>query len=213
MAEYRVDGFTFFASFHELSKELSDEQYAIFFRAVSDYVFDGEEPQLDGLMKAAFEGVRPNLDLSIQKRMAGKKGGRPKTKEVKTKNESGLNRADTGKTQKTEEPKKSKKPKVVLSNRIEKNRIEENRREKNRTEENRTEQENLFLSSERKPSLNQGKNKNELDFEFQDFCKFYPDDSSPQLYDALIAEWQKDPSKTPLSGFIMESMDRITEGA
>ena len=73
------DSFIFYRSFMEALEELSDEQYARVFRAISKFALDGKETKLTGVEKAIFQLTKPQL-LANQKRWEnGCRGGRKPT--------------------------------------------------------------------------------------------------------------------------------------
>jgi hypothetical protein len=80
-----IDGYIFFASFHESTQKLDDTQYGILMRAVNNYAFYGIEPEnLDWVIEMAFGLIKPQIDANNRKRTTylksvenGKKGGAP----------------------------------------------------------------------------------------------------------------------------------------
>ena len=86
MANERVDGFIFYASYYDGISELTDEEQGRLYKAIMDYAFTAKEPELSGASSMAFKFIRPTLDANIKRRLNGKKGaeygvrgGRPKT--------------------------------------------------------------------------------------------------------------------------------------
>ena len=75
----------FYRSFRESIKELPEANQLEIYNAIFDYSFDFEEPELNGLSKAIFSLIRPNLDANIRKYFNGSTGGRPKLTETKPK--------------------------------------------------------------------------------------------------------------------------------
>jgi hypothetical protein len=82
-----TDGYIYFASFHESTKELDDTQYGKLMRSINEYAFYGNEPPDDipGVIKMAFGLIKPQIDANKRKREDylkskedGKKGGAPK---------------------------------------------------------------------------------------------------------------------------------------
>lgn len=69
------DGFMFFKNYYTATKMMTDEQRLQFYDAIIEYGIINKEPELDGLMKSAFELVRPGIDKSIDIRERGRKGG------------------------------------------------------------------------------------------------------------------------------------------
>lgn len=79
----RCEKFQFFHSYYLSAKLLdSEEKQRKFILGLLDYAFTGEEPELQGELKAMFELARPNIDKSISysKKASdnGKLGGAPK---------------------------------------------------------------------------------------------------------------------------------------
>lgn len=73
------DGFIFYASFHEAISQLDDANQLELYKAVVTYGLTGEEPTLEGIAKAMFTLIKPQLDANQKRYENGKKGGRPKT--------------------------------------------------------------------------------------------------------------------------------------
>lgn len=95
------DSFVFYGSFYEAIKELQPEQQLEAYRAICGYAIDGEEPEIDGIAKAIFLLVRPQIDANNKRYENGKKGGRKESKEEskanqnKTKGEPKQNQDET----------------------------------------------------------------------------------------------------------------------
>lgn len=70
----------FYINWYQFAKTLSDdpEKQLRFYNMVFDYSFAGIEPPKDDELYAIFIFVKPNIDASLKKRMAGKKGGEKK---------------------------------------------------------------------------------------------------------------------------------------
>ena len=80
-----TDGYIFFASFHESTKDLDDTKYGKLMRTVNEYAFSEIEPNFAGVLKVAFGLIKPQIDANKRKRAGyiksvedGKKGGAPK---------------------------------------------------------------------------------------------------------------------------------------
>lgn len=70
------DQFTYYRSFQEALTELPDDLRLGVMDAIINYALDGTEPQgLCAMQRMAFRLIRPNLDASRKKAMAGKIGG------------------------------------------------------------------------------------------------------------------------------------------
>ena len=81
-----MDAFVFYRSFYEAIRHLPDKaDKADIYEAIASYALDGVEPQLAGTSAAIFTIVKPFLDKNIQRSINGRKGGRPKQNETKTK--------------------------------------------------------------------------------------------------------------------------------
>lgn len=86
-----VTKFSFFESFYEAAKGLSDADRLAFYDAVCAYAFDEIEPQFDGIMAVVWTLAKPNIDSSVKGQKAGSEGGRGNRKnpsEEKAKGES-----------------------------------------------------------------------------------------------------------------------------
>lgn len=57
--------FAFHGSYYEAAKALPKKERVNVILAVCGYALDGEEPELDGLSKAVFELIRPQLDSDL----------------------------------------------------------------------------------------------------------------------------------------------------
>lgn len=73
------DAFTFFRSYYEAAKELTDKQRLAFFDAIILYGIEGDETERTGIAKAMFSLVKPTIDKSKARATAGAKGGKNKT--------------------------------------------------------------------------------------------------------------------------------------
>ena len=63
----------FYRSFYEAIKELPDEYQLEVFRAISEYSFLGEEPEMNGISKAIFSLIKPQIDANNRKYENGKR--------------------------------------------------------------------------------------------------------------------------------------------
>ena len=70
--------FSFYRSYYEASKDLPREAQADFLMAICAYIFDGVEPELQGVASAMFKLAKPTLDTSIKRASAGQAGGKSK---------------------------------------------------------------------------------------------------------------------------------------
>ena len=86
-----MDKVTFFKSYADAARKMKDDDMRLrFYDALIGYVFYGEEPDLsdDPTLDIAFTLVRPNVDSSAQKSIAGSSGGRPKSTSESTRKSS-----------------------------------------------------------------------------------------------------------------------------
>ena len=67
-----------YKSFYEAVAECDPETFKKVFVAVFEYGMRGIQPELDGVAKALFSLMKPQIDANIRKRENGIKGGRPK---------------------------------------------------------------------------------------------------------------------------------------
>ena len=80
------DSFIFYKSFYDAIKNIPDEEQLKLFKSICDYCFGENEIELeDGIAKALFILIKPNIDSANARYKAsvenGKKGGRPKTQQ------------------------------------------------------------------------------------------------------------------------------------
>lgn len=88
--------FVFYRSFYEALSSLPDEVKGRLFDAICNYALNGAEPDFEGVEKALFTLMRPQLDANAKRYENGRKGGRPATnkddKKTKTKPNSNQNK-------------------------------------------------------------------------------------------------------------------------
>lgn len=78
--------FSFYRSYYEAAKDLpTKEDQADFLMAICSYIFDGVEPEIQGVASAMFKLAKPNLDTSVKRANAGQIGGSNNKKQNKTK--------------------------------------------------------------------------------------------------------------------------------
>lgn len=78
--------FSFYRSYYEAAKDLpTKEDQAYFLMAICSYIFDGVEPEIQGVASAMFKLAKPNLDTSVKRANAGQIGGSNNKKQNKTK--------------------------------------------------------------------------------------------------------------------------------
>ena len=77
-----ADGFTFFKSFYLGLRNLDDHTYREVMDALCKHAFTDNEVELEGVARALYEVMIPNVDSSINKREAGRKGGKSANADV-----------------------------------------------------------------------------------------------------------------------------------
>ena len=69
--------FSFYRSYFEAAKDLpTKEDQADFLMAICSYIFDGVEPEIQGVASAMFKLAKPNLEMSVKRANAGQIGGK-----------------------------------------------------------------------------------------------------------------------------------------
>ena len=83
--EMRMESYVFYRSFHDATKDLTDEQYGKIMRIINEYSLNGIEPNIgdDTVVKMAFLLVKPQIDANSRRRENGNKGGRPRKRTMK----------------------------------------------------------------------------------------------------------------------------------
>ena len=82
-----MEGFIFYSSFLEATKDLDNEQFGIVMRAITEYGINGIVPEnMDHITKIVFTLVRPQIDANAKRREDGAKGGRPSKQVSDTEN-------------------------------------------------------------------------------------------------------------------------------
>lgn len=72
--EYNVGRFTFFPSYYENIKQLSNEESGILIKAMCAYMFDGVVPTFDNpVLNMAWINIQWHLDKSLKLSSNGKK--------------------------------------------------------------------------------------------------------------------------------------------
>ena len=74
-----LQGFTFLRSYYDCLRKVDKDTAYKLYQAICAYMFTGNEPTFDGDVNAEafWELIRPNLDSTRQKIVAGRKGGAP----------------------------------------------------------------------------------------------------------------------------------------
>lgn len=81
MTDYPFESFVFYRSFLDAIEEMTDENKLETLLAICDYALYGVEPHLnDAMSRAVFTVARPSIDSNKDRRINGKKGGRPPKK-------------------------------------------------------------------------------------------------------------------------------------
>jgi len=115
-----MEGFIFYSSFLEATKDLDNEQFGIVMRAITEYGINGIVPEnMDPITKIVFTLVRPQIDANAKRREDGARGGRPSKQVSDTENHGFQNKkpvvSDTENHGSTdEEPKEKEKEKVKV---------------------------------------------------------------------------------------------------
>lgn len=82
-----MEGFIFYSSFLEATKDLDNEQFGIVMRAITEYGINGTVPEnMDPITKIVFTLVRPQIDANAKRREDGARGGRPSKQVSDTEN-------------------------------------------------------------------------------------------------------------------------------
>lgn len=88
------DSFIFYRSFYESIKELPEDNQLKVYKAISNYALNQEEIELDGISKAIFSLIKPQLDANYKKYENGKQNKNKteaKRKQNKSKIETNVN--------------------------------------------------------------------------------------------------------------------------
>lgn len=80
-----VDSFTFFRSYHEALKELSDRDRKSLLVAIDDYVFEDKTPELKGTKKSIWSLIEPHLKVSKSKAGNARKKSNENQNKIKPK--------------------------------------------------------------------------------------------------------------------------------
>ena len=82
----QIDSIVFYRSFFEAVEDLEDSEAKLqAYQAIFRYGLDGKETNLKGAVKAIFRLIKPQIDANYEKRVNGRKGGRPPQNQNKTK--------------------------------------------------------------------------------------------------------------------------------
>lgn len=90
------DSFVFYRSFYEATKELPEQEQLIVYNTIIEYALNGIELETQGISRAIFALVKPQIDANTKRYENGLKGGRkPKQNQEETKKEPKGNRKKT----------------------------------------------------------------------------------------------------------------------
>lgn len=89
------DSFVFYRSFFESISCLTKEQKADCLDAIAKYALDGEVIKMDGIIKALFLSMKPQIDANTRRYANGCRGGKPKSNQDETKTEPNHNQTIT----------------------------------------------------------------------------------------------------------------------
>jgi len=89
------ESFVFYRSFFEAISCLTKEQKADCLDAIAKYALDGELIEMDGIIKALFISMKPQIDANTRRYENGCKGGKPKKSQDETKEEPKKNQTET----------------------------------------------------------------------------------------------------------------------
>lgn len=69
------ESFLFYRSFFEAIEQVSETDQLQIYRAIAQFALDGVEPQLQGLLKALWIAIKPQLEANNKRYLNGCKGG------------------------------------------------------------------------------------------------------------------------------------------
>lgn len=78
------DSFIFYRSFFDVLKEVPDETKLNLINAMAEFALNDKEISLNGMAKALFVLIKPQLEANAKRYQNGKKGGRPKQTKPET---------------------------------------------------------------------------------------------------------------------------------
>ena len=70
------DSFIFYRSSYEAIKEISEQEQLKVYKAITEYALNQKEIEIEGVSKAIFTLIKPQLDANFQKYLNGKKAKR-----------------------------------------------------------------------------------------------------------------------------------------
>lgn len=89
------ESFVFYRSFFDAISCLTKEQKADCLDAIAKYALDGELIEMDGIIKALFLCMKPQIDANTRRYENGCKGGRPNKNQNETNKEPNKNQVKT----------------------------------------------------------------------------------------------------------------------
>lgn len=89
------ESFVFYRSFFDAISCLTKEQKADCLDAIAKYALDGELVEMDGIIKALFLCMKPQIDANTRRYENGCKGGRPSKNQNETNKEPNKNQIKT----------------------------------------------------------------------------------------------------------------------
>lgn len=110
------DSVVFYRSFYEAIKGLEPAQKATIYDAIFEFGLNGTEPQIDGVAKAIFTLIKPQIIANNARYFNGQKGGRPRKEDGENGSNEGENddESDPEIEPKTNQSKTKQKPKQNL---------------------------------------------------------------------------------------------------
>lgn len=73
-----IDKFTFYKNYYDILNYLPDNERLTLYDAILKYMFENQNPELNGLLKGIWVNIKMPLDTNKKNIINGKNGGRPK---------------------------------------------------------------------------------------------------------------------------------------
>ena len=124
------DSIVFYRSFYEAIKEIPLEEQGVVYNAIYGYALDGIEPELNGIAKAIFLLVKPQIDANNTRYENGKKGGKAKGNQNVTETEPNSNQNVTEVEPKPNQDETETEPNVNVNENVNENDLKENTKRK-----------------------------------------------------------------------------------
>ena len=151
-------GFTFFETYYEALRGLNNVRFGSLIKAVCEYAFHDVEPQFaDTTLNAFWILIRPNVDCSIKRSLAGKKGMQsrynktPNNPDNKTPNNPD-NKAPNDKDKVKDKVEDKVEDKDKDKDKEKEKKEEKEKEEKEQQQQQTREDEKVFLKSEAAPA-------------------------------------------------------------